>query len=77
MKRRLLILRFIKGIWASSVQDVQRWINQTCERYSENKARDFGIGKDDIDEIAQAAFTVGRMDNNQQSLVFRMLRQFY
>mgnify|MGYP000948666271 CR=1 FL=1 len=58
----------LKAFGASSVQDVQRWINQTCEGIQRIKLRDFGIGKDDIDEIAQAAFTVGRMDNNPAEL---------
>lgn len=58
----------LKAFRASSVQDVQRWINQVCEGIQGLKLRDFGIGKDDIDEISQAAFTVGRMDNNPVEL---------
>lgn len=43
---------------------LQHWIDETCDGIVRLRLKEFGVKKEEIDDIVKGTFTKGRMDNN-------------
>lgn len=55
---------FLESWNVNSIEDVKCWINEVSKGIQILKLSEFGIKKEEIDDIIELTFTGGRMDNN-------------
>lgn len=55
---------FLESWNANSVEDIINWIKNVSENIQKLKLSEFGVKKEEIDDIIKLTFTGGRMDNN-------------
>lgn len=55
---------FLDAWNAKSTEDISSWINEVSKDIQILKLSEFGIKKEEIDDIIKLTFTGGRMDNN-------------
>lgn len=55
---------FLQAFRADSVDDIESWLDRVSDPIQPCKLREFGIKQEDIKDIVEKSFTLGRMDNN-------------
>lgn len=58
------ISRMLEEVFGCSENGLKMWLDDVCAEIQQLTLSSFGIRAGDIPEIAKAAFTAGRMDNN-------------
>lgn len=53
-----------KVLGIESAEDLQKWLDKVTESIVDLRLSSFGIKYEDIDELVNMSFTLGRMDNN-------------
>lgn len=73
--------QLLQAFNASSIIDIQKWLNDTCKGIQQLRLRDFNISIANINELIDNSFTAGRMDNNPIELfekdVLDILNEIY